>query len=490
MLNRTRRAIARRRPGWSDRNFILILAARTTMSGARALAGVITPVYLALEGFTAERLGILLAVVAVSSALLSTLIGVTSDRVGRKPFLVVVPLFAGLAGVAFAFDRTAWVLFLAAALGSFGRGSGASAGAVGPYQPAESAFVAESLPPQQRNSAFGQLSFCSSLGALGGGLLALLASEHHLHGAAATAAFRDAFLATAVLAVAAGLLALFLSEERRAAPDVAADPAGSGTGHGKTDRGGATPEQVAAGAATQERRGFAFPHRSRALLYRLWATNSVNGFAVGMFGPFVSYWFFRRFDIGAGEIGTLFAVVNAATAASTLSAARLARRWGLVSTVTVVRFAQGLLLVPMVLAPNLEVAGAIYLLRMVVQRIGLPLRQSYVLAMADPAERGAVTALSNLPSQLTMAGSPVLAGYLFDEVSLVLPFDLAAIFQAANAGMFWAFFHNAPPEEERVTLTAAGGAPSAVPPRWHPSATAPRNGRDPQVRPSELGPPR
>ena len=441
-------------PEWSDRNFLVILGARTAMSGARALAGVVTPIYLALEGFDALRLGALLALVAVTSAVLSTTIGITSDRVGRKPFLVGVPLLAAAAAVVFAYDRSTVFLFASAALGSFGRGSGASAGAVGPYQPAESAFVAEALPPRYRNTAFGRLSFASSVGALGGGLLALLAPSGHLHGASATSAFRSAFLVAALLAALAGLVALLIRPPQAVGMEaqlVSAAPGGR-TGREIAARARNEPPATAQESPGRGQRILAklhFPQRSRGLLYRLWLTNGLNGFAIGMFGPFISYWFFRRFGASAGEIGTLFAVVNALTAASTLTAAGLARRWGLVATVTIVRNAQALLLVPMVLMPSFETAGAVYLLRMVVQRIGLPLRQSYVLAMADPSERASVLALSNLPSQLSMAVSPLFAGYLFDEVSLALPFDIAAVFQAANAMLFWVFFRHAPPEEER-----------------------------------------
>ncbi len=159
--------------------------------------------------------------------------------------------------------------------------------------------------------------------------------------------------------------------------------------------------------------------------------------------------------MGPGQIGVLFAVINAATAASTLTAAGFARRWGLVRTVTMVRVIQAVLLVPMVLAPSFVAAGAVYLVRMVVQRIGMPLRQSYVLAMADPGERAAVGALSNLPSQTTMAVAPLAAGYLFDEVSLSLPFVIAGALQLANAALYWGFFRGLPPEEEVAARAAA-----------------------------------
>ena len=408
----------RRRGLLGNRNVTLIILARLFMSASRSLAGVVTPVYLALIGFSAFQLGEMAVAVGITTAVLSTVIGLTSDRTGRKPFLVAVPLLAVLAGAVFAMSRSPVVLVAAASIGSFGRGAGAGAGMVGPYQPAEQALVTETTPAARRNVVFGRLAFASSVGALVGAPLAALADGAHAGGVAATAAFRAPFLATAVLALVAGLLALGLIEPERPAVPI---------GVGRRPR---------------------FPRRSLPLLIRLWATNSMNGLAVGMFGPFVTYWFFRRYGVGPGQIGVLFAVINAATAISTLSAAGLARRWGLVRTVTAVRIVQAVLLVPMVLAPTFVFAGAIYLVRMVVQRIGMPLRQSYVLAMADPGERAAVGALSNLPSQATMAVAPVAAGYLFDEVSLSLPFLIAGALQFVNAVMYWGFFHDMPPEEE------------------------------------------
>jgi len=405
------------------------------MSVGRALAGVVTPIYLALEGFSAFELAEYVLGVAVVSAGLSTVVGLTSDRVGRRPFLLVMPLLTATAGAAFAFSGATPVLFVAGALGSFGRGSGAGAGAVGPYQPAESAFVTENMSAHHRNAAFGRLAFGSSVGAALGGLLALLVPSSHVHGAAATGIFRPAFLAIAATSALAGVIAIALEEPRRAR---------------------ATPATLATLATAPKRRSLVrLPHKSRWLLYRLWVTNTVNGMAIGMFGPFVTYWFFRRYGVGAAQIGTLFAIINAVTMASALSAAGIARRWGIVRTIGAVRTAQALLIVPMVLAPSFALAGAVYLVRMIVARVGMPLRQSYTIGLADPDERASVAALSNVPSQLAMAGSPLLTGYLFEEVSLSLPFEIAAALQFVNATSFWAFFRNHPPEEERTRSSPA-----------------------------------
>ncbi len=410
------------------------------MSAGRALAGVITPVYLALEGFSALRLSLFVVAVALTSAVLSAVVGVAADRLGRKVFLVVFPLLTAGAGVAFAFDRDTVVLFALGALGSFGRGSGAGVGAVGPYQPAESALVTDTVAPAVRNTAFGRLAFASSLGALGGGLLALLVTVVRASPAAAIGAYRPAYLATAAVSVVAGLLALGLRDPHRPSSPVPV----SGQEPGMAP----APGRRAPVRPGRSHHVLQMPRRSGWLLRRLWVTNTFNGLAVGMFGPFITYWFFIRFGAGPARIGVLFAIINALTLVSALSAAGLARRWGLVRTVSVVRSAQALLLVPLALSPGFAFAGVVYAVRMLVQRVGLPLRQSYVLAMADPDERASVAALSNLPSQLAMSASPLLSGYLYDEVSLALPFELSALLQGANAASFWLFFRRRPPADE------------------------------------------
>ncbi|MHB2024514.1 MAG: MFS transporter [Mycobacteriales bacterium] len=413
------RALASRRVGDPRRTFALVWSARVAMSSGRALAAVVVPLYLAQIGFSGLRLGLLFLTVGLASALLSSATGLLSDRLGRRVFMVGFPLLTAGAAITYAFSTRIPVLFVAAALGSFGRGAGAGAGMVGPYQPVESALVSEVTPAVHRNRAFGRLAFGSSLGALVGGLLATSASARHGHQPPASAMlnYRPVFLLAAGVCLLAGILALWLAEPARA------------------------PRQP-------RRAGLHLPQGSRALLIRLWVTNSVNGLGVGMFGPFLTYWFYVRFGAGPAQIGILYAAVNAISLVSTLAAAPLARRWGLIRITVAVRLAQGALLVPMVLAGSFLFAGAIYLVRMAVQRIGMPLRQSYVLAMADPEELASVAALANMPSQLLMSASPVVSGYLLDQVSLTLPFELAGILQMINGALYWAFFRHRPPAEE------------------------------------------
>lgn len=387
------------------------------MSVARAISGVVIPIYLVTLGYSAVELGLVFAVVGVTSALMSTLIGFLSDRVGNRIFLIVIPILTALAGAAYVVSDTAVVMVSAAALGSLGRGGGAGGGNVGPYMPAEQSLVASSVSNSKRNQAFGRLAFVSTLGSLIGGLLTELLVKGHPGARVAINAYRGSFEVVSLTALLAGLAALWIL-----------DPPPPSKGPRKTMR--------------------FFPKESASLVYRLWVTNSLNGAAIGMFGPFITYWFYTRYGATPGSIGVLFAVVNAASLISNLSAAPIAKKIGLVRSASGMRVLVALLLVPMVLAPSFLWAALFFLLRMMGQRVVLPLRQSYVMAMANPQERARVAALSNLPAQGLSAATPTLAGELFDHVSLAAPFLVSSVLQLANAITFFVFFHNRSPQEE------------------------------------------
>jgi MFS family permease len=403
------------------RDVVLLLGARTAMSATRAATSIIVPIYLAELGYSGVRLGVLFLVVALSAAAQSVVIGVLADRFGRKLFVVAVPLLTAAAAAVFVATTATPLIFVTAALGSFGRGMGAGGGSVGPYQSAEQALVSSLVPAERRTAVFGWLTSASAAGGVAGSLLALLPQAGLALGLSSAGSDRFALLVVATFATLAGLLAVPVRQPPR-------------------------PPAPA-------RRLLAMPARSRGLLYRLWITNTVNGIGVGLFGPFLTYWFYVRFGVGTTELGLMFAAINAVTIGTNLAAGRIASRGGLVRSVVWLRLAQGLLLVPMALAPTLPIAGAVYLVRIIVQRLGMSMRQSFVMGAADPAERASVAAIGQIPGQAAGALVPPVTGYLLDEVSLAVPFVVAAGFQVAYAGLFHLFFaRHALPEERDRTL--------------------------------------
>ena len=415
-------------PSWMSSDIGRVLIAHSLMSATQAMAAILVPLDLAKLGFHGIFIGLLFTATASVSAILTATIGFLSDRWGRRLFLVLMPVFTALACLIFALSSWGSLLFVSAALGALGRGTGAGAGTVGPYQPAEQAYLTARVASDHRNSLFGRLGFATSLGALlGGGPFIFLTVG--LFPKSPTYAL--AFLVAGGCAFLAGILAWGIAKDRKLPvqkPKI---------------RPGETVAPLGKG-------------QIRKLLWQLAVTNSLNGFAVGFFGPFITYWFYRRFGVSAVEIGLLYMLINVVSMVSNFFTARVALRWGVVRSIVVTRVTQGLLIIPMVLAPFFWAAGIVYALRMMVQRLGLPLRQSYVMGIVPDSQRGKVSSLSNLPSQVTSAISPSIAGPMLENVSLSLPFELGALIQSLGAILFGIFFRTTRPPEELPDKTTPG----------------------------------
>jgi MFS family permease len=98
--------------------------------------------------------------------------------------------------------------------------------------------------------------------------------------------------------------------------------------------------------------------------------------------------------------------------------------------------------------PSFLLAGAAYLVRMLVNAVSVPVRQSYVMGIVPPAERSRMAALSNLPARIFALTGPVLAGVMLRTLWIGVPLELASGLQLAYSGLYWRFLRNVRPPEE------------------------------------------
>ena len=435
-------------------NLRWLYTGRALRSFGTAFLTVIFPLYLAAQGYSAAVIGVILTAGGFVSAALMAGVGIAGDRFGRRPMLVGLGLVGALGAGALAGTGNLAVVTLANGLGGVGRGGGAgSGGSWGPFFPAEQPLLASSVPASRRTAAFGHLSFVGVLAGAAGSLVAFLPALLHSAGASLLDGYRAVFVLGAICS--AGVVAVSLPlREAGPAPGTsdAASPLSreeSTTEPAEIARAGDALEATPAlpGATVP---GATVPGEltTRQLVSRLSLTNALNGFGFGFLGPLLTYWFYVRFGAGPADLAILYMLVNLLSALPYLGSARLTRRLGAVRTVVWSRAVSIVLLLAMAIAPDFAWAGALFALRMAVNSLSIPARQSFAMGVAEERRRGTVAAVGSLPSLVTSSMSPAIGGALMEEL-LATPLLGAALFMGANTVAYYLAFRRTKPPEER-----------------------------------------
>lgn len=378
-----------------------LLAARFWRSIAQGALVVDLALYLHALNWSGAAIGAVLSGAGIAGAGLGLVVGIASDRCGRKRFLLAYEAICCACGIVALLTTQPAMLAGAIILAGFGRGAN---GAAGPFAPAEQAWIAETVEPRLRGAVF---SLNSALGFLGMGIGALLAMipGFAASGTAQQEDFRLLFLVVIVGNAANVWLISRAREEPRPRQPAHAD----------------APVEVSRERRQQENR----------FLRRLTGLNALNGFAIGLTGPLMSYWFSRRFGVGPVFIAPVMALTFVVTAAAAFYTGRLTRRSGLVNVVVWGRTGGLVLLLLLPVMPVYSLAATLFLLRSAFNRGTIGARQALVVSAVQDRRRGFASSVNALSGQFPQSLGPAVAGALMGSGWLIAPFYVAAALQGA-----------------------------------------------------------
>jgi MFS family permease len=339
---------------------------------------------LAAQGLSDAWVGAIFTAMLAGMALGSLAVGRWADRIGRRRTYCGLFVVLGIAGTAFALSGWPPLLITAALTGTLSTDANES----GPITSLEQAMLS-GVNARTRSRVFGRYNavayLCGSLGALAaGGPTAL---RHLLP---ALPADQRWLLAYPVVALACLLLAAQL------------------------------PVAVEGDERHRTQRGLV---RSRAHVRRLAGLFSVDAFGGGLVvQSFMVFWFQRRFGASIELMGLVFFAVGLLQAASSLAAATVGARIGLLNTMVFTHLPSNVLLAAVALMPSLPLAIAALLGRSALSQMDVPARQAYIAEMVDPDERIAAAATTNSARYAARPLGPVAAGSLMQGVALSAPF--------------------------------------------------------------------
>lgn len=390
----------------ATRRLVLARAFRSVGQGALVVD---FSLYLDALHWSGLAIGLVLSASGLFGAALSLLIGIGSDRVRRKPFLLAYESIALVGSIVAFLTAQPILLTVFSIMCAFGRGA---SGAAGPFSPAEQAWLAEQIDQRRRGLVY---SLNAALGFFGMAIGAGLAAVPSLLRTRMSApeSYRPLFLIVTVASLL-NLWLLWRTEE--------------------IHRGRGREEKRADTAATQVRRG------ENGVLARLVSVNLFNGIAIGLTGPLISYWFARRFGVGPASLGPTFAATFIVTGLASLVTGGLSTRIGVVRSVVWARAIGLVLLVLLPLLPVYWLAALVYLLRSAVNRGTAGARQALAINLVSDSRRGLASSLNTVSMQLPQSAGPTVAGALLEAGQLTLPFYAAAVLQGLYLVLYRAFF--------------------------------------------------
>ncbi len=374
----------------------LLFASRVVRMFAYGFLSVVLVLYLAAIGLDDHRIGLLLTLTLVGDVVISLYLTTRADLIGRRRTLLAGAVLMIAAGGIFAGATGFMVLVVAATIGVISP----SGNEVGPFLAIEQVAIAQTVDSASRTWMFAWYnligSFATATGALAAGAVAGLLMRR---GWGAAPSYRVPIIGYAILGCV--LTVIFF----RLSPAVEGEPV----------------------AAARTR--LFHVTRSRAVVARLSALFALDSFAGGMVvQSIVAFWFYRRFGVRPETIGAIFFGANIFAGISALLAARIAKRIGLLNTMVVTHLPSNVLLLLVPFMPNLPLAIAVLLMRFSISQMDVPTRQSYVIAVVDPAERTAAAGITGVARTTGAALAPIIAMPLIASVSANwVPFVAAGV---------------------------------------------------------------
>ncbi len=396
----------------------ILFATRTIRLFAYGFLSVILALYLSALGLTTVQIGLLFSLTLLGDVVVSLLITLTADRIGRRRMLILGAILMAMAGTVFALTSNYILLVVAAIIGVIAP----SDKDVGPFLSIEQAALSQIVGDTDRTRTFAWYSLAGSLAtALGSFLCGSVFSISQSHGGTLLDSYRMIIIVYAGCGAFLAVLFAFLS------PSIESE---------KTTQAHQQP--------------FAL-HESKGVVMKLSGLFALDAFAGGfILQSMIAYWFHLKFGVSVATLGSIFLGANILAGCSALLAAKLAARFGLINTMVFTHIPSSILLILVPLMPNLPLAITVLLLRFTISQMDVPTRQSYTMAVVQPGERSAAAGVTTVARSVGASVAPALAGQLFSSPALLsVPFFLTGGLKILYDLLLYRSFQKLRPPEEQ-----------------------------------------
>ncbi len=326
-----------------DRDVWILLLTRGIRSFSADILSVCFTIYMSKLGATSVQLGMIFTGMALFAAVRSLGEGLIADRFGRKPVLLLTSILMTIGGLIFAVSRDLRILTVSALIFNVGRAI--------PYTPAEQAMLTEKVSSENRTTAFSVNSFIGTMAGVFGSFAAILPAILQGRGVVELASYQPLFIIFALSGLISTLSFLMITE---------------------TYQNNLDDEQAQMEEITED---------ERWILSRWSLVLALDVIGGSFIMNFTSYWFYVKFGVGLGQIGTLFGLSRIVAAGSYYLGLKLAKGVGTIRATVLSRVPVVIINILTPLTPTYILVAYMRGFMSLFSMIDVPLRQSYLMGV-------------------------------------------------------------------------------------------------------------
>ncbi len=407
--------------------------------------------YMLQSGYTREFLGLVNSMPSVAALAFALIVGRFSDRIGRKPALLIGLGFSSLCLLAEVTVKQPALIVGAAFL----------------YGVFNSLFLISQAPLMMKLSDSDNRTMLFSLNyglqTMSGAVGSIFAGQLPgvfgtlLHVAERSATAYQAVLVASILLGATALVPLWLMKEPRPTPSGLWPP----PPNGQTDP---VSSKAISAHLGEGRVGVRQPIWKRVprpvlgLAARMVVPQVIIGFGAGILIPYMNVFLKDRFNISDSLLGFLFSFSSLLIGLGTLIAPRLSTRLGgKVRAIVATQSVSLAFLLMCGFAPSLFLSSTGYLLRTALMNMSSPLYSAFCMERTPDQHQGLVNSFLTLSWNIGWAVGPFVSGVVQERYGFAPLFVATALLYGAAVVIQWIFFKNT----ESMPLPAQAIIPAA-----------------------------
>jgi len=364
-------------------------------------------IFMLERGFGRDFLGLVNSIPSLTGLLLGLAIGRFSDRIGRKPALIIGVIFTSLSLLGqISFQQSAIIVVMSALTGIFNMLLIVS------ISPLMMKLSTESNRTLLFSLSFGLQTLAGAFGSIFAGQLPGLFGRLLNVSATSAIAYQAVLMVTLLIGTTA-LIPLWLMQEPKA-------------------------------RQTQPRpdeRGTGSSFRLTRLTIKLATPNFLIGFGAAILIPYMNVFFKDRFQISDSLLGILFSLSSLFIGIGSLIGPRLTTLLGgKIRTIAFTQFSSVIFMLMIGFVPSLWVAGIGYLMRAALMNMSAPLYSAFCMEQTPEREQGLVSSVLNIAWQVGWSVGPYISGLVQVAYGFSPLFIATTLLYVTAISIMWMFF--------------------------------------------------